>query len=160
MIDFYSALIGGFIGGIFSIISTILVIKNERKVNYYQWLRNQKIDTYKGLSNVLSQINISLTINDNSNVATLNSEVFREYSEVLYAYISERLGEFELFLPKETVKKVVKLKSLLYKIVSANDSIMFNMKDFQNKKGLAYELIVVKTEIISTLQNDLKVYVK
>ena len=68
MIDFYSALIGGFIGGIFSIISTILVIKNERKVNYYQWLRNQKIDTYKGLSNVLSQINISLTINDNSNV--------------------------------------------------------------------------------------------
>ena len=35
---------------------------------------------------------------------------------------------------------------MLYKIVSANDSIMFNMKDFQNKKGLAYELIVVKTE--------------
>lgn len=160
MIDFYSALIGGFIGGIFSIISTFLVIKNERKVNYFQWLRNQKIDTYKGLSNVLSQINISLTINDNTNVATLNSEVFREYSEVLYAYISEHLGEFELFLPKETIKKVVKLKGLLYKVVSSNDSIIFNLEDFQNKKGLAYELVVVKTEIISILQRDLEVYVK
>lgn len=160
MIEVSLTILGAIIGGGFSLLTTCIIIKNERKSNYFQWLRNQKIETYKGLVNALSKINISITVNNSIESLVFDSVTFKENSRFLYQYTEEHLGELELFLPSETHKKIIELKSLLYKIISSNNSLEFEAQAFKNKNGLPYELICKKFEIMQIIQKDLQVFSK
>ena len=154
--DAFSAILGAIIGGSFSIMTTLILICNERKSDYSQWLRAQKIQIYIELSNALSKVDIAVSFQDSCDRLVLDSDGFKEKSKILYDYTDEHLGELELFLPGETHKEIIKFKSLLYNIVSSNNSLEFEMDSFKNKKGLAYELIRTRSDIIQMLRNDLR----
>lgn len=156
MLEVSLTILGAIIGGGFSLLTTWIIIKNERKSNNSQWLRNQKIQTYRDLSNALSKIDITITVDNSSNILVFDSDTFREKSEFLYQYTDQHSGELELFLPIETHKKLIELKSLLYKIVSSNNSVEFEIDSLKNKKGLAYELVCKKYAIIQMIQKDLQ----
>ena len=158
--ELLSAFIGAIIGGVFSLVTTLIIVKKEIKLEYEQWLRNQKIQSYIDLSTALSKLDVSIIYNENDEKVVLNSKAYKDNSRTLYIYTEEHAGEFELFLPNEIKTRIIKLKALLYKIVSSDDGFEFDVNSLKNKSGIAYELIEVKQEIIHMLQNDLKTYSK
>lgn len=154
MIDIFSVFIGSIIGGLFSLITTYIIVRENRKSEYYGWLREQKIDTYISIANALLKIDISVMVDDSCSLV-LASNMFRTKSKQLYDYTEEHAGELELFLPREINTKIIHLKGMLYRIYSSKDDISFDVKGLKNKQGIAYDLFECKTQIINALQKDL-----
>lgn len=145
LLSIFCSLLGMFLGALASLLTTVFVHKKQMREEKQKWINEKVFDVFLELSGKLSKT-VSVVL-DEDKIPYLNQLVFRQQLNDLNMYIESHEGLLALFLNKEIYGDIVKLKSVLYKIVSSKDDIPFAIEDLSDRSTLVGDFFA-RREII------------
>ena len=152
--NIFSALIGGLIGGGFSLAVLALEQRNARKQHRQQlvdehqrWLRTEKVSIYYDLASVLDSIEIII---DPENMR-YDQEAYAKKLRELRKKLQEMSGRIALLCSSDIKNELVKLQSMLFQLSSQQNTV-----DFSNfKASPAWETVTQAKLLIFMMSKEL-----
>ncbi len=163
LISILGGLGGGFVGGLFSLLSSWIVMNKENQKNREnqekrfkeedkKWLRENRLNLFIELVDVLEGYQIPIIFEeDNYEFGYIDIEEVNRYINSTNEYISNNKGKLFLFLPPEVFSQIVRLKEKACKIIFSTKPQKIYYRDFKNSD--MYEIIVEAKKISQNIRN-------
>lgn len=157
IINILCSLGGTLIGGGLSLLGSFLASEKESKKDDKQWLRENRLELYVELVDILEACDIFIgSISTDCKKGFVDVKELRKYLHTANEYIDSNRGKLFLFLPSKIYKKTISFRSQVYSIITNEELQNVDFEDITNSE--ICKVVQYAKEINIDLQKELGVY--
>lgn len=163
--EWLSGIIGALVGGLLSLLGSIIVMKyeakeaRERQLSQFaqsdkEWIRENRLKLYMELTEKLENFKLYIDLDSISdgNAKIFNDAVLDNLKE-LNDYIENRKGYLSLFLPNNLHSEIIGFKAKIYKIVVTPELQEVNLNNPQESE--LFKIIIDGKKISMNLKKSI-----
>ena len=149
-------LIGVFLGGAITFLSTFFLQKATLSHADKIWLKEKRLELYTNLIKELQRINIPIvaeTFEVNFHELTIDVDEVSVRFKSLVNYLEENSGAIYLFVENDLRKEIFKLQNEIYTIIDNTECQVLNLSEY--KSSAIYKAISHAQEISCILRKNI-----
>ena len=149
-------LIATLVGGIMSLIGSLICISISNRHASTTWSKDKKLSVYKLLIQELQSLEINAIYSENALTTQellLDPQALNLKLENLSNLIKNNLADIYIFAPEGIYKELLKLEKELYEIISNEDNLNFKISTLKESK--IFSTVMHAKKICQRLKTDL-----
>lgn len=164
-LELLSGILGALIGGLLTLIGSIIVMKyeakeaRERQFDQFaqsdkEWIRENRLKLYMELTEKLDNFKLYIDLDSiTDGNAKILSEAILDNLKELNDYLENEKGYLSLFLPNIMYSEIIRFKAKIYKIVVTPELQEVNLNNPQESEF--FKIIIDGKKISMTLKKSI-----